>query len=91
MIRAFFQIQTAPALQILAPAHVLVFRTDIRHPGELPQVRELFAAWSAVRRWTVDTDDADCVLRLECSAPLDPDLVIERLRGAGFACAELPD
>lgn len=66
---------------------ILVFKTDIQDPAS---ARPVLDAEPAIRRWTIDTEDADCILRIEGTG-LAPETVITRLSEAGFRCAELPD
>jgi len=69
---------------------VLVFKTNIARPEEVNQVAGLLHAWAAIKKWTIDLADVDCVLRIESDA-IQPDEVIALIRKAGFWCEELPD
>jgi hypothetical protein len=69
---------------------VLVFRTSIRDEKDREKVADVLMHESHIRRWSVDHDDVDKVLRVE-SEHLLPDDVIRLIRKAGFECEELPD
>lgn len=69
---------------------VLVFRTSIQDPKDCGKVAEVLMNESNIRRWSVDHDDVDKVLRVESEHLLAND-VIQLIRKAGFECEELPD
>lgn len=67
---------------------ILVFKTNIQTDDHLTQVRSILSPLPAVRRWNVDTDDRDCVLRVEV-IELSCAQIINLLTNAGFHCQEL--
>ena len=71
-------------------AQILVFKTDIGCPVDQKQAKTLLDALPDIRRWSLDCEDVDRVLRVE-SAGLAPERVMETLCAAGFLCAELED
>lgn len=71
-------------------SEVLVFKTDIDTPQQLEDVRVIISRVKNITRWSIDREDIDRVLRIECEQLL-PQAVIKMLCDAGFACEELPD
>jgi len=70
-------------------SEVLVFKTNIRKDSEVTLVGKLLADEN-IPKWNIDREDIDNVLRIECDH-INPFVVIQRLRAAGFECEELPD
>jgi hypothetical protein len=66
---------------------ILLFRTNIRTLKDVRHVQSLFAELP-IERWTVDTKDCDCVLRI-VSVVLRPAVIIGLLTEHGYRCAEL--
>lgn len=71
-------------------SEVLVFKTNISSDSDIGKVSHLLTSESNIARWTIDREDIDKVLRVECDQ-LQPEAVIKLLRDAGFECEELPD
>jgi hypothetical protein len=69
---------------------VLVFKTNISSDSDVGKVSHALTSESNIVRWTIDRDDVDKVLRVECDQ-LQPEAVIKLLHDAGFECEELPD
>ncbi len=67
---------------------ILVFKTNISCHEEAEKIGCMLSAEKNITRWTVDLDDVDKVLRIECEHT-HPLAVIEILRDAGFKCEEL--
>ncbi|AEI50776.1 hypothetical protein [Runella slithyformis] len=65
---------------------ILVFKATIKTPQE----KERLAPLPAIKRWTVDCEDCDCVLRVE-AASISKNEIMEMVRRAGFECHELSD
>ena len=76
--------QTKPSITIL------VFKTNIRSILDIKAVDETISHLAGLRRWNVDRDDCDNVLRIETTLP-DPGHIIGLVKQAGFFCEELPD
>lgn len=70
---------------------VIVMKTNIQSPGEVEQVASSLNQCEAVKKWTVDTDDIDKVLRIEASGHLNEQEVQNLLTSLGFLCEDLPD
>ena len=71
-------------------SEVLVFKTNILSDEDVEKIGHVLASESNIKRWNIDRDDIDKVLRIECDQ-LQPEAVIKVLRDAGFECEELPD
>ena len=71
-------------------SEVLVFKTNVSADNEVEIVGDVLARESNITRWTIDREDVDKVLRIECDR-LHPVAVIRLLADAGFHCEELPD
>lgn len=69
---------------------VLVFKTNVSLDHEVVKVADALAAEKNITRWSIDREDVDKVLRIECDR-LHPIAVIRLLSDAGFQCEELPD
>ena len=69
---------------------ILVFRTNIRFKKDLRQVSPVLDKEPGIRRWNVDREDTDKVLRIE-SLHLQPEEVIHLITRAGYFCEELPE
>ena len=50
---------------------ILVFKTNIKTEADRLFVKELLDGHSCIRKWTVDLNDVDCVLRIVLR-PFDP-------------------
>jgi len=69
---------------------VLVFKTSIRSENEVAKIRAFLNGDDKIRRWNIDCQDIDHVLRIE-SEDHDPEYFIQIITEAGFLCEELPD
>ncbi|MFZ6001025.1 MAG: hypothetical protein ACOYW3_10990 [Bacteroidota bacterium] len=71
-------------------SELLIFKTNIETDSDVAAVARVLALTPRVRRWNVDRDDVDRVLRVEGNN-LDAILIATQLAGAGFTCTELSD
>jgi hypothetical protein len=69
---------------------ILVFKTNIQSEKDIEKVSPLLTRETGIRRWNVDLDDIDRILRIESDAP-DAPYIIELLVQAGYTCEELTD
>lgn len=69
---------------------VLVFKTDIEKARDLENVAAAIRREPRIRKWNVDQDDVDNVLRIEAEriSPMEVKILIH---SAGYQCEELPD
>lgn len=70
---------------------LLILKTNIQTPQQLREIRPLFQRHPFVIDWSVDTEDVDCVLRIEAFVPLTETKVIQLVEAQGFYCDVLPD
>lgn len=73
-----------------AVSEVLVFKTNICEDRDVQKVARLLDHELKIKRWNIDRDDIDNVLRVE-SDQLDAETVIHLVQQTGFSCEELPD
>jgi len=71
--------------------NLLIFRTDIETNTDVKAVQPFFNDIPDIRKWSVDTEDIDNVLRIEASNDLEALDVVRILRSADIYCEELPD
>lgn len=69
---------------------VMIFKTNIRYPEDLRSITPIINSIPFVSDWTVDSEDIDCVLRIE-SEYEDLETIIQCVTQAGYICEELPD
>lgn len=68
---------------------IAIYRTNIRSWSQLKKVAALLSAMpSSFFDWSVDRDDADCILRIESADEHVANAVV-LLREAGFTCDEI--
>ena len=68
-------------------SEILVFKTNVSCKVEVEKIERILSDEN-ISRLTVDLEDVDKVLRIECEH-IHPLAVIEILREAGFTCEEL--
>ncbi len=69
---------------------LLIFRTNIDKKSEFLSIKYDLQKIAGVRLCTIDLDDCDRVLRVECeNVPLDR--IVEEVARHGFVCEELAD
>lgn len=69
---------------------VLVFKTNISDASDLKSVFAALQEEPRIRKWNIDIEDIDNVLRIE-SDLLEPSEIIHLINQFGFYCEELPD
>ena len=70
-------------------SEILVFKTNISQ-ADVERVTPVLASDYRVKKWNIDLEDIDRVLRIECTEQCAGD-VIQLIHKAGFHCEELPD
>jgi len=70
--------------------NVLVFKTDKKVLTYQEMVQEALMEYKDMIKWSVDMDDHDKVLRIECDS-LSAEEVILKMKQAEFFCEELKD
>jgi hypothetical protein len=66
---------------------ILVFKTNIS-AEDIKDVAAILSEEKNIRRWNIDLQDIDNVLRIECEH-IHPLVVTNLLQAAGFLCDEL--
>lgn len=67
-----------------------IFRTNINRKPDYMRVRDSLLKRAGVRGCTIDLEDCDKVLRVECeNIPIDS--IVEEVARHGFFCEELAD
>ncbi len=69
---------------------ILIFKTNLNHPVHLHKVQPHIQKINGIRRWNVDIQDCDHVLRIE-AVEVSPRSVEFVLQEAGYYCEELVD
>lgn len=70
---------------------LLIFKTNIGTKNKLKTVKSLFNNHATIKRWTVDMEDIDNVLRIEAIEPLAERDVIDLINARGLRCEVLTD
>ncbi|HTD94277.1 MAG TPA: hypothetical protein VK644_10710 [Chitinophagaceae bacterium] len=68
---------------------ILVFKTNIRYKKDLQKITPALNMVPGIRRWNIDRQDVDKVLRIE-AVTADTGELIKTLNREGFTCEELP-
>jgi hypothetical protein len=71
-------------------SEILIFKTNLVDSADVDKVSALLNHHESIRRWNVDVQDIDHVLRVEGQS-LDPELIIQTVTSIGYNCEELPD
>jgi len=69
---------------------LLILKTDISSSKKIKQLLPIFNGHPVIRRWSVDTEDIDNVLRMEVLAKNGHE-IIKMIKEEGFYCESLPD
>jgi len=69
------------------PDNVLLFKTNIQTNDDKACLQQVLAPLP-IEKWSVDTEDVDCVLRI-VSGRLQPADIIELVSRQGYQCSEL--
>jgi hypothetical protein len=69
--------------------NVLVFQTDLYTKREVTEVCPLLDSLSGLKKWTIDLDDCDHVLRV-VGTRITGDMIITTLGKVGFTAELLP-
>jgi hypothetical protein len=68
--------------------HILLFKTNIRCADDKARLYTTLNNNADIERWSVDTEDEDCVLRI-VSYTLTHQQIIELINIHGYNCCEL--
>ena len=67
---------------------ILVLKTNIE-TNDLSRIKQQFDQLPAIRKWTIDFDDCDHVLRIESLTENILPIVIEKVTALGLICTDL--
>lgn len=70
------------------PGNIIVLRTNINNVSALSMVAGTLNAHPQIRRWTIDLEDKDNVLRIESDTLTTKD-IITTLQEAGYEAEDL--
>lgn len=65
-----------------------IFKTNIDDQTRAATLSPIFKHPS-IKRWTIDTEDTDKVLKVETHEKMPEDFIIDELRDKGFLCEAL--
>lgn len=68
--------------------YIWIFKTNIRTEADKEMISQLLDNHASIEKWTVDSEDSDCVLRI-VTGELDAEDIIDMVTHSGFHCAEL--
>lgn len=69
---------------------ILVFKTNLENPELVTKAQPLIQNIRGIKRWNVDMQDCDNVLRIEAEE-VSPRSIENILQNAGYYCEELQD
>lgn len=67
---------------------VWIFKTNVYSEAHISQIKPHIEALNLPLKWSLDTEDCDNVLRIECEQDIRSE-VLEMFQIEGFYCAEL--
>lgn len=67
---------------------VMVFKTNLEAEEDVAEVKPLFERKKEIRKWSVDLEDCDRVLRIETDGSDEQD-IIGLVRKSGYECEVL--
>ena len=71
--------------------NLLILKTNIKNRKKVRTVSRAFENHPSIKRWTIDTEDVDKVLRIETIGKLTRTEVENMIRPFGFYCEFLTD
>lgn len=69
---------------------VLIFKTNLNMSSDVSRIETAMRQMGNIRRWSVDREDNDKVLRVETTGSQAVD-IIQQLAGLGYQCEEMTD
>lgn len=70
---------------------LIILKTNIASETDVDALRDVLDRHDSIRRWTVDLEDVDKVLRIEASGEVPNQEIIDIIGTRGFTGEELPD
>jgi hypothetical protein len=68
----------------------LIFKTNIEMQ-DLPRIKQRFDALTSIKKWSIDFEDCDRVLRIESPVENTLPVVISEVESMGLVCIDLGD
>lgn len=68
-----------------------IFKTNIRNKKKIRFIQSLFKKHALIKKWSVDLEDVDKVMRVESNDELHENEIIRILKHHSFSCELLPD
>lgn len=69
---------------------ILIFKTNLSHRVHINKVQPHIQQIQGIKRWNVDVQDCDHVLRIEAQE-VSPRSIEQVLQSAGYYCEEMLD
>ncbi len=66
-----------------------IFKTNIQSAEKANNISHIFKH-PLIKRWTIDTEDIDKVLKVETAKQLPESFIINEIQERGYACELLP-
>ncbi|MEM7297788.1 MAG: hypothetical protein AAF391_05930 [Bacteroidota bacterium] len=70
---------------------LFILKTDIKTKKQVNKLKSILENLSNIRRWAIDIDDRDRVLKLETLTDAEETEMIRLIRKQGFYCDSLPE
>lgn len=70
---------------------ILIFKTDIKTSIDFMYIRPHLDKDKAILDWTIDLEDCDSVLRIECTNSLTEQDIEKRMQDIRVFCKALPE
>ncbi len=71
--------------------NLFIFKTDVATNAKVESLKRFLQDNPIIRKWSVDLEDIDKVLKIETTVDLKETEIISHLASAGFNCETLPD
>ena len=71
--------------------NLFIFKTDVATNAKVESLKGFLQDNPIIRKWSVDLEDVDKVLKIETTVDLKEKEIISQLASAGFNCETLPD
>ncbi len=71
--------------------NVLIFKTNVGSNYDVTKVNSLLSKFPQIKKSTIDIEDVDKVLRVECGNNIGMELIVNKINQLGYFCEELPD
>lgn len=68
---------------------LVILRTDIKTKKKVKSIRPLFDGHKQIKKWSIDIEDIDNVLRMEVYEGLNESDVVHLIKTCGFQCEAL--